>query len=65
MDAGWVKVMKEYRIPKKAKVEDAKADNAAKTDGASAAPQDSGELFWLFCLLCFMSHFRSVFKCLH
>ena len=45
MDAGWVKVMKEYRIPKKAKVKDEKADNAAKTDGASAAPQDSGELF--------------------
>ena len=43
LDAGWVKVMKNYRATKKARVEDTKADNAAKTDGASAAPQDSGE----------------------
>ena len=43
MDAGWVKVMKNYRATKKARVEKAKDDNAAKTDGASDAPQDSGE----------------------
>ena len=43
LDAGWVQVMKNYRATKKARVEKAKADNAAKTDGASAAPQCSGE----------------------
>ena len=43
LDAGWVKVMKNYQATKKARVKDTKADNAAKTDGASAAPQDSGE----------------------
>ena len=45
LDAGWVKVMKNYWETKKARVKDTKADDAAKTDGASAAPQDSGELF--------------------
>ena len=54
LDAGWVKVMKNYRATKKARVEDTKVDNAAKTDGASAAPQDSGECFLsCFCLPCF------------
>ena len=48
MNAGRVSVIKVCRKPKKARVEDIEADNAAKTDGASAAPQDSGELFWLF-----------------
>ena len=49
LDAGWAQVMKNYRAAKKARVEKVKAGNAAKTDGASAAPQYSGEYsFWLF-----------------
>ena len=43
LDAGWAQVMKNYRAAKKARVEKVKAGNAAKTDGASAAPQYSGE----------------------
>ena len=43
LDAGWVQVMKNYRATKKARVEKTRTDNAAKTDGASAAPQCSGE----------------------
>ena len=50
-DAGWAQVMKDYKAAKKARVKKAKADNAAKTDGASAAPQYSGEYsFGCFCL---------------
>ena len=48
-DAGWAQVIKNYKAAKKARVKKAKADNAAKTDGASAAPQYSGEFrFYLF-----------------
>ena len=43
MDAGWVQAMKNYRATKKARVGKTKANNAAKTDGASPAPQCSGE----------------------
>ena len=51
MDAGWAQVMKNYKAAKKARVKKAKADNAAKTDGASAAPQYSGEYsFSCFCV---------------
>ena len=51
MDAGWAQIMKNYRAAKKARVKKAKADNAAKTDGASAAPQYSGEFsFGCFCI---------------
>ena len=43
LDAGWAQVMQNYKAAKKARVGKAKAGNAAKTDGASAAPQCSGE----------------------
>ena len=38
-NAGWAQVIKNYKTAKKARAKKAKADNAAKTDGASAAPQ--------------------------
>ena len=39
LDAGWAQVIKNYKMAKKARAKKAKADNAAKTDGASEAPQ--------------------------
>ena len=65
LDAGWVQVMKNYCATKKARVEKAKSDNAAKTGGASAAPQDSGELVWLFFVCLTLCFHLGGFKCPH